>query len=519
MRRANSSFRSSYTSSLPSGERLVVVVSQLKIHDVLLGRGTGPNEHQGNRVFREQIRLLKDDYAATRLHRNKNEIIHEVIETVHGKGGRFLKKLQRGLLNGVQGTGDLYEVADQDTVIEKVRQCFQYSRRGNRGASTLSDSTATAEETQHESIAFASVEGTMTLANAAKQVSSSRTTAKQVSSSRTTSSSAKSSSPSPPSPIQHQAASHAALGSLLTTADETNLARQLRGGTMGAGAYSGGNFLAAYSQNNHAGHHDVQSLPPGLHTASLMEPDALRLALLGAPAARGHQAARHASSHASSQGANHHTALGSLFATAAATNVAHLLGGGTSSAASGANFHPDLSQSSPIINGANPMSLPPHGFHNGYHNAASSLMMESELLRLVLLGGGGAAAAAAPATFSPGVPPAIDPYLLALLSTTISNNPSPASWNLDPRSNFLLSAPTVQQQTAASFSFAARQQATDSALLLRAALLNGDRAALLNGDRAALLNGDRVGHQRPSTSNEVPEDPAGEGGNQRKSSK
>ena len=102
---------------------------------VLLGRGTGPNEHSGNRSFRDHIHKLKDDYTKTDCRQGKDDLAMETINAVKAKGGRFLKKLVPP--KGSRGRGhyyggsfcDLYEIADHDTILEKTRQAFQYCCR------------------------------------------------------------------------------------------------------------------------------------------------------------------------------------------------------------------------------------------------------------------------------------------------------------------------------------------------------------------------------------------------------
>ena len=108
---------------------------------VLLGRGTGPNEHSGNRSFRDHIYKLKDDYTKADCRQGKDDLAMETINAVKAKGGRFLKKLVPP--KGSRGRGhyyggsfcDLYEIADHDTILEKTRQAFQYCCRQRNGSS------------------------------------------------------------------------------------------------------------------------------------------------------------------------------------------------------------------------------------------------------------------------------------------------------------------------------------------------------------------------------------------------
>ena len=105
-----------------------------KNHPVLLGRGTGPNEHVGNRLYRDNINKLKDMYMATTSRHGKDEIVIDAVNAVKANGGRFVKKIVQGRSKkGSSGTtGDLYVIAEHDTVVEKTRQAFQYCCRRRR---------------------------------------------------------------------------------------------------------------------------------------------------------------------------------------------------------------------------------------------------------------------------------------------------------------------------------------------------------------------------------------------------
>ena len=63
--------------------------------DVLLGRGTGPNEHPGNRTFRH-LKLMKEyNEATSRV--ETGEVLLRVIDTVTRVGPRCLPALLRSL--------------------------------------------------------------------------------------------------------------------------------------------------------------------------------------------------------------------------------------------------------------------------------------------------------------------------------------------------------------------------------------------------------------------------------------
>jgi len=62
-------------------------------HDVLLGRGSGPNDHVGNIKFRDLVHERKSDYLSTNHRQTKALIARDIVDQVYARGGRFLKKL------------------------------------------------------------------------------------------------------------------------------------------------------------------------------------------------------------------------------------------------------------------------------------------------------------------------------------------------------------------------------------------------------------------------------------------
>jgi hypothetical protein len=123
-------------------DREAMLLRDLGPHDVLLGRGTGPNENQGNRLFRDEVRKGEDEYCRQSQSRvAKDLVVLQTIEAVRERGGRFVRRVRlckkrKNTTNSApmkrnqQECCDLYEVeSKRDIVIEKVRQAFQYCRR------------------------------------------------------------------------------------------------------------------------------------------------------------------------------------------------------------------------------------------------------------------------------------------------------------------------------------------------------------------------------------------------------
>lgn len=110
-------------------------VTTLGTNDVLLGRGSGPNDHEGNVKFRQFVAERKQAYMATNHRLTKTKIAREIVDLVASSGGRFLKKIEDEqqqqrvmmMLGHQHHTvgGDLFEVVSDDTVMEKAKQALR----------------------------------------------------------------------------------------------------------------------------------------------------------------------------------------------------------------------------------------------------------------------------------------------------------------------------------------------------------------------------------------------------------
>ena len=106
------------------------VVTTLRSDDVLFGRGSGPNDHEGNIKFRELVGARKEEYMATNHRQTKAKIARSIVDQVLQRNGRFLKKLDasEGAKHGVPEGVDGYIVVDDDTVMEKAKQALRQNR-------------------------------------------------------------------------------------------------------------------------------------------------------------------------------------------------------------------------------------------------------------------------------------------------------------------------------------------------------------------------------------------------------
>jgi hypothetical protein len=106
---------------------------ELRQNDVLLGRGTGPNEHIGNVRFRSLVRdsMQTPDFHPTP--HGKSELAKKIVNTVKARNGRFVKRVSTR-----KNCGDtlFVEVAERVS-LDKTKQSFRHqlrsSTRGDNG--------------------------------------------------------------------------------------------------------------------------------------------------------------------------------------------------------------------------------------------------------------------------------------------------------------------------------------------------------------------------------------------------
>lgn len=112
-------------------------VNQVSAQDVLLGRGTGPNDHIGNCTFRDEVEKRKEEYSRADNRLSKEIIIRRTIAQVKARHGRFLRKIARKeIVSCGLRDDDRYEVVtDISALAYKTRLAFRYSHRKKHDAS------------------------------------------------------------------------------------------------------------------------------------------------------------------------------------------------------------------------------------------------------------------------------------------------------------------------------------------------------------------------------------------------
>ena len=102
-------------------------VTELRPTDVLFGRGSGPNDHEGNIRFRQRVADRKDEYLATNHRMTKSKIAKEIVDSVLNENGRFLRKADEketaslAVPDGVE----VYVMVDDVTITEKAKQALR----------------------------------------------------------------------------------------------------------------------------------------------------------------------------------------------------------------------------------------------------------------------------------------------------------------------------------------------------------------------------------------------------------
>ena len=139
----------------------VILASEVGENDVLLGRGAGPNTNRGNIIYRKIVqevlsRASNEDNPKPL--GQKNRMAREIVDTVHSRNGRFLRKLT--MEEVIRGTGathgrmgplpSFYVVAPDHIAMEKSRQAMR-SQKALKRASAASESKKLAKKTFHRS--------------------------------------------------------------------------------------------------------------------------------------------------------------------------------------------------------------------------------------------------------------------------------------------------------------------------------------------------------------------------------
>ena len=85
------------------------VIICLKPNDVIFGRGSESNDHEGNIRFRSHVNRQKREYREAKYTLDKKKIVRKIVNQVHAWDGRFLKRVK-----------DTWVLADEKSILLKV---------------------------------------------------------------------------------------------------------------------------------------------------------------------------------------------------------------------------------------------------------------------------------------------------------------------------------------------------------------------------------------------------------------
>lgn len=90
-------------------------------HDVLAGRGGGINSHEGNKVFREHVKVFKNAYNLAACKAEKARVARKVVELVQAQNppGRFLQR------DSDTGVGSYWTEIDDAKAMAKTSQALR----------------------------------------------------------------------------------------------------------------------------------------------------------------------------------------------------------------------------------------------------------------------------------------------------------------------------------------------------------------------------------------------------------
>lgn len=121
-------------------EFITIQNTELRKHDILCGRGTGPNEYCGNKNFLKLVAERRNEYISTSNRTKKAQIAKEIIDQVRNLSppGRFLEKLKNSCKRSTSPA--VWMVAlDEKKCLEKVKQALRETWHRKSAESDSSD--------------------------------------------------------------------------------------------------------------------------------------------------------------------------------------------------------------------------------------------------------------------------------------------------------------------------------------------------------------------------------------------
>jgi hypothetical protein len=112
------------------------IVNDIGENDILLGRGTGPNENQGNIRYRQTItEVFLEDHVQSGRPLSKFKLASKIVQTVNARNARFLRKLTKAEVLAVlrkrptAHDQEHFIVVSDKVAIDKTRQALRFQRQ------------------------------------------------------------------------------------------------------------------------------------------------------------------------------------------------------------------------------------------------------------------------------------------------------------------------------------------------------------------------------------------------------
>lgn len=99
------------------------IVTELRPHDVMMGRGLQASEYEGNKRLRRMVQSRREAYVQAKSREGKQKIAQEIIAAIRVQGGRFLRR-HVAFLDG-QARSVWQSIEEPEEMIGKVKQLLR----------------------------------------------------------------------------------------------------------------------------------------------------------------------------------------------------------------------------------------------------------------------------------------------------------------------------------------------------------------------------------------------------------
>ena len=114
--KSNGGKASGETTTPYNAARPTAVILELNSNDVIQGRGTGTAVNEGNIRFRKLVNQYKKEYMSADTKRHMKKVIaNKVFNEIRSRGGRFLRKVNKGV----------YCEVEEEVALEKCKQALR----------------------------------------------------------------------------------------------------------------------------------------------------------------------------------------------------------------------------------------------------------------------------------------------------------------------------------------------------------------------------------------------------------